>query len=67
MLRSLKLLVGCGLTVQDCDSLTLNLSKLARQQQNFGLARPRGSAGQGGGSRVFLTPPGIFLPPSIRL
>ena len=38
LVRTLKLLVKCGLMVQDCGQLCLHLSKLARKQQNFALA-----------------------------
>ena len=39
IVRVLNLLVGCGLMVQSCDNLKLNLSKLACKQQNFTLAQ----------------------------
>jgi hypothetical protein len=38
LLRTLKLLVKCGLMVQSTDQLCLHLSKLARKQHNFALA-----------------------------
>eukprot|EP01047_Picozoa_sp_COSAG01_P040446 COSAG01_NODE_3405_length_6131_cov_7.388926_1_plen_1714_part_10 len=38
LLRTLKVLVKCGLTTQTCELLSLPLSKLARKQQNFQLS-----------------------------
>ena len=38
LLRTLKLLVKCGLMVQQTEQLCLHLSKLARKQSNFSLA-----------------------------